>query len=207
MALSATLNSLFGEKAKDPNLFRNPNGVYMKLANFRAVDPLHTSLGKRGLSRGGQGADAVWNEFSKRPDELKLIAAAIRAAAGGIDESSMHADEPGYAEAVEGRLLTRQHRARERNQEIVRRKRAAVLRETGRLACEACEFDFEAIYGAHGSGFIEVHHIRPLHTLTPGSRTNLNDLAVVCANCHRMIHARAQWLRMPELVALLSAPR
>ena len=32
--LSQTLNSLFGDQAKDANLFRNPNGVYMKLAKF-----------------------------------------------------------------------------------------------------------------------------------------------------------------------------
>jgi 5-methylcytosine-specific restriction protein A len=51
--LSAALNALFGKQAKDAALFRNSNGVYMKLANFRAVDPLHTSQGKRGLSRGG----------------------------------------------------------------------------------------------------------------------------------------------------------
>jgi hypothetical protein len=44
--LSHTLNSLFGERANDAVLFRNRNGVYMKLANFRAVDPLHTSQGK-----------------------------------------------------------------------------------------------------------------------------------------------------------------
>jgi hypothetical protein len=37
--LSRTLNSLFGERANDAALFRNRNGVYMKLANFRAVDP------------------------------------------------------------------------------------------------------------------------------------------------------------------------
>src|ERR1700722_11311228 len=45
--LSRTLNSLFGERANDAALFRNRNGVYMKLANFRAVDPLHTSQGNR----------------------------------------------------------------------------------------------------------------------------------------------------------------
>jgi hypothetical protein len=49
--LSQTLNSPFGEQANDAVLFGNRNGVYMKLANFRAVDPLHTSQGKRGLSR------------------------------------------------------------------------------------------------------------------------------------------------------------
>jgi 5-methylcytosine-specific restriction protein A len=58
--LSQTLNSLFGEQAKDAALFRNRNGVYMKLANFRAVDPLHTSQGTwpfegRQRSRGALG--------------------------------------------------------------------------------------------------------------------------------------------------------
>ena len=57
LELSQVLNSIVGQSARDPALFRNPNGVYMKLANFRAVDPLHTSQGKLGLSRGGQGVD------------------------------------------------------------------------------------------------------------------------------------------------------
>lgn len=43
VGLSQTLNSLFGEQANDAALFRNRNGVYTKLATFRAVDPLHIS--------------------------------------------------------------------------------------------------------------------------------------------------------------------
>jgi 5-methylcytosine-specific restriction enzyme A len=171
--LSQTLNSLFGEQAKDAALFRNRNGVYMKLANFRAVDPLHTSQGKRGLSRGGNGV-AVAEE------------------------------DEGITEAEEGRLLTRMHRVRERNRELVKRKRAAVLRETGRLACEACDFDFNDRYGEHGRGFIEVHHLLPLHALSPGSRTRLQDLAILCANCHRMVHARTRWLTLLQLKELLA---
>jgi 5-methylcytosine-specific restriction protein A len=158
----------------------------MKLANFRAVDPLHTSQGKRGLSRGGYGTEEVWTEFSQRPDRLKLVASAIReAAAAGVPQPADNEND--ITEASEGRLLTKLHWRRERNRELVRKKREAVLRETGRLACEACGFDFNATYGAHGTGFIEVHHVSPLHTLKPGSRTRLQDLAVLCANCHRMI--------------------
>jgi predicted HNH restriction endonuclease len=83
--LSRALNALDGERARDASLFRNPNRVNMKLANFRAVDPLHTSQGKRGLSRGGYGTEEVWTEFSQHQDRLKLIASAIReAAAAGI---------------------------------------------------------------------------------------------------------------------------
>ena len=125
--LSQTLNSLFGDQAKDANLFRNPNGVYMKLANFRAVDPVHTSQGKRGLSRGGHGVGEIWEEFSTRFDELKLIATAIRAAAADRASTVAEGEEEG-SEAEEGRLLTRMHRVRERNRDLVRRKRDAVLR-------------------------------------------------------------------------------
>lgn len=201
--LSQTLNSLFGEQAKDAKLFRNPNGVYMKLANFRAVDPLHTSQGKRGLSRGGHGVAEIWEEFSARHDELKLIASAIRAAVADQASTAAGIEEEG-AEAEEGRLLTRMHRIRERNRELVRKKRDAVLRETGRLACEACSFDFNETYGEHGRGFIEVHHLLPLYVLKPGSRTRMQDLAVLCANCHRMVHAKAKWLTLSELKELLA---
>jgi 5-methylcytosine-specific restriction protein A len=96
------------------------------------------------------------------------------------------------------------HRVRERNRELVKRKRAAVLRETGRLACEACDFDFNDRYGEHGRGFIEVHHLLPLHALSPGSRTRLQDLAILCANCHRMVHAKSKWLTLLQLKELLA---
>jgi 5-methylcytosine-specific restriction enzyme A len=201
--LSRALNALYGERARDASLFRNPNGVYMKLANFRAVDPLHTSQGKRGLSRGGYGTLEVWTEFSQHKDRLKLIASAIReAVAAGI---SQHPDaDDDIVEAFEGRLLTRMHLIRERSRALIRKKREAVLRETGRLACEACGFDFRAIYGEHGTGFIEVHHVSPLHTLKPGSRTRLQDLVVLCANCHRMVHAKPGWLTLLQLKELLA---
>ena len=112
--LSRALNALYGERARDASLFRNPNGVYMKLANFRAVDPLHTSQGKRGLSRGGYGTEEVWTEFSQRPDRLKLVASAIReAAAAGVPQPADNEND--ITEASEGRLLTKLHWTRERN--------------------------------------------------------------------------------------------
>jgi len=55
--------------------------------------------------------------------------------------------------------------------------------------CMVCGFDFEERYGERGKGFIEVHHLTPVSEL--GSNTKVNstiDLAVVCSNCHRMIH-------------------
>ncbi|MFE3146471.1 HNH endonuclease [Streptomyces sp. NPDC059218] len=37
---------------------------------------------------------------------------------------------------------------------------------------------------------VECHHVLPLHVAGEG-RTKLSDLALICANCHRMIHRRA----------------
>jgi 5-methylcytosine-specific restriction protein A len=42
-----------------------------------------------------------------------------------------------------------------------------------------------------------------VETLGDGMATKLSDLALLCANCHRMIHARRPWLSMDELRAYL----
>ena len=49
----------------------------------------------------------------------------------------------------------------------------------------------EERYGELGRGFIEAHHLTPIAQLALSGRTRLSprdDFAVVCANCHRMIH-------------------
>ncbi|MFF7959277.1 HNH endonuclease [Streptomyces rubiginosohelvolus] len=86
----------------------------------------------------------------------------------------------------------RLHQARERNKGLRRKRIASVIERVGRLACGACGFDFEEVYGDRGTGYIECHHVVPLHEAGEG-RTKLSDLALLCANCHRMIHRRAPW--------------
>jgi predicted HNH restriction endonuclease len=108
-------------------------------------------------------------------------------------------------EALEGRRLLRLHKLKERKPQLVRRKKRATLQATGRLLCEACGFDFAAVYGELGAGFAECHHTQPLGEA--GERvTTLGDLAVVCANCHRMLHRRP-WRTVGELRELLRSRR
>lgn len=57
--------------------------------------------------------------------------------------------------------------------------------------CQACDLTFEERYGKIGKGFIEAHHLKPISTLTEGVPVTYNvagDFAVLCSNCHRMIH-------------------
>ena len=94
-----------------------------------------------------------------------------------------------------------------RSGKVVEAKKRAVLKAGKRLLCECCGFDFEAAYGPRGSGFIECHHTVPLSRSEPGRTTKHGDLALVCANCHRMIHVRSPWLLISELKQLLDATR
>jgi len=182
--------------------FRNPNGVYMKVMNFRRFDAAFTTVGKSGLSHGGIEDERVWNEYAGDRDRLATVAGAIRAAlAQSVIGAVLDADE--LEEAEEGQLLTALHRRRERSRKLVAARKAKALRDTGELRCEACNLSFAERYGEHGEGYIEIHHTRPLHTLVSGAKTALADLALVCANCHRMIHKRKQWLTLSELAAIL----
>jgi hypothetical protein len=75
-------------------------------------------------------------------------------------------------------------------------------RNGGRLVCEVpnCGFDFSQRYGALGKGYAQVHHLLPLSNSRPeGRKTQLKDLAIVCANCHVMIHIGGK-CRLPREV-------
>ena len=80
-----------------------------------------------------------------------------------------------------------------RRRERSPRLRAAALRIHG-YACQVCGFSFEEVYGKWGRDFAEVHHMQELST-APAEGLEVNparDLAVVCSNCHSMIHRKAE---------------
>ena len=170
----------------DGERFRNPNGVALKLANFAALDPNYPGVG---MTRGGKRDAALWHRYSNKPEELHQLAQRIRA---GVTEGQLpDVPEEGEEDVEEGRLLYRQHRVRERSRALVTRKKEQAAR-SGPLVCEVCGFDFEETYGQRGAGYIECHHVVPLSMAEPG-KTRLSDLALLCANCHRMVHRGSPW--------------
>jgi 5-methylcytosine-specific restriction enzyme A len=81
------------------------------------------------------------------------------------------------------------HRKIERN-----RTAAANAKKFHGTTCQACDLDFLKQYGTIGQGFIEAHHLKPISGLEEGVPVNYDialDFAVLCANCHRMIHRTA----------------
>lgn len=101
---------------------------------------------------------------------------------------------------LEGSYVIRELRIIQRNRTIV--EQAKALRTP--LICEGCTFDFEDRYGEHGRGFIEAHHIEPLHKRAGVEKpTGIEDFAMLCANCHRMVHRGRDSLTLEELQALV----
>ncbi|WP_221409629.1 HNH endonuclease [Klebsiella pneumoniae] len=47
--------------------------------------------------------------------------------------------------------------------------------------------------------FCEVHHLIPLHKSDGVIITKLSDLAIVCSNCHRIIHKTSPMISIDEL--------
>jgi len=73
------------------------------------------------------------------------------------------------------------------------KKRSAALRQAARTRagglCAACGTDFSQVAGGLGRRCLVVHHTKQLKDRDQPDETQLADLAVVCANCHMMIHA------------------
>lgn len=104
----------------------------------------------------------------------------------------------------EGKEIERLHKSRERNsQAVVEAKRQFKLKH-GRLFCEACGFDFEEQYGSLGKDFIEAHHTIPVSAMKEGHETKIEDLIMLCANCHQMVHRQRPWFTKMQILNSLS---
>lgn len=103
--------------------------------------------------------------------------------------------------AMEGGLQLKSHYRRERSRKLISLKKEQYKRSHGVLRCEICGLSFVEIYPETlGENFIEVHHKTPLSQIEKTVKTTLDDLILVCANCHRMIHRTKDCERNLELL-------
>lgn len=57
-------------------------------------------------------------------------------------------------------------------------------------SCEVCGLSLRTLFGARGDRGLDIHHRVPLAKRGSGIiSTSLNDLVVLCATCHRLLHA------------------
>ncbi len=183
--------------AKDPK-FRNVEGVGRKAYDIATAHPDYAGE----QTKGGKTTVTVVNAFVAEPARMRKLAKAIRSAATDQAPPPQPADLDSDQMFDEGRTFERRHLARERDPRARERKIAKVRQVHGLLQCEACGFDFEATYGERGRDFIECHHRNPLSVVGP-TTTSLQDLALLCSNCHRMIHRYRPWLTVEQLIDLV----
>lgn len=110
--------------------------------------------------------------------------------------------------AKEGKLLARMHYYRERDRAFVKRAQKYYRsKQGGKLTCEACGMVAQSFYGPVGERCIEVHHKIPISELQPDSITRVEDVAVVCASCHRVIHSKMPCLSVSDVAALIASQK
>lgn len=44
------------------------------------------------------------------------------------------------------------------------------------------------VYGEAGKGYIQVHHLKSLSNRDMPEETHLDELMLICANCHVIVH-------------------
>jgi predicted HNH restriction endonuclease len=175
-------------------------------STFRPANRVYSNLGQKlrnelGLPRRDEDPlVSVFVDFPRKTPEtdewvfsMRPTAAQALSSLGWFDESEFDgaSDEALSTKiAREGQVRVRLQRHRQREQSLRRTKLREALRASGRLTCEVrgCGFDFAAVYGGLGDGFAEVYHVVPLAEYDGPRETRLEDLAIVCSNCHRMIH-------------------
>ncbi len=161
------------------NAIPNPGHFNFFLANRGLTNPIINLESRINLTEVGT-QEEIWKLFEKHFCQ-------------NIKSKIFKPDNPvGIFGETEGDKVIKEHIKQEitrRNSKIVQLKKGQALSNgKGRIFCEWCDFDFSKKYGEHGIGFIECHH--KIHVSSGKRITKLEDLALVCANCHRMLHRK-----------------
>jgi 5-methylcytosine-specific restriction protein A len=186
---------------KRTETFRNPDGVAFKLQN------LHNVATGKGLKHVAEMDREVWSDFGAHPEIVKGLAEAIVKGARQLEASEVSEDESDVV-FIEGRVLTRIHKLRERAPGL--RKRLLETRlSRGAAVCDMCSRRSAAQDQRIADACFEVHHVVPLSAATERT-TRLADLALLCASCHRILHRaiadRGCWIGFPEAKQLVLPP-
>jgi len=208
--LSKTLKALplFIDRP-DKDKFRNPNGVSYKLANLASLDPNFKGKGATGRSNLDK---IVFNEYFNKRDELRTITIEIKKITKDEELkyklTTIEDDNQSFDDSViAGQMLYKLHKLRERNPKTVKRKKEQTFSLYGKLSCEICAFAFETFYGTIGTGFIECHHLTRLSNFKVSTATTLDSLALVCSNCHIMLHRKIDTVTVQDLKMMIKYDR
>jgi hypothetical protein len=101
------------------------------------------------------------------------------------------------AEALEGETYKTEAIFRSRNRALIQAKKA-----NSDYRCEICGFNFEETYGPIGREYIIAHHLKLIALGV--AKTTLNDIALLYANCHSMLHTKNPPIAIEDLRTLIA---
>lgn len=179
---------------------RTPHEVWLKLYGCRTIDPHYRDPCQIPVSQPDTST------FSKFTGDVKRIVSRARRIRKVTEDNTVRAGLYGIKNGAEAATQTDKaessftlHQYLERTSNYsIWEKKLRVLSEYGGFACEVCGLDFMQRYGPRGFGYVEGHHRTPLAELSTETETTVEDLALVCANCHQMLH-RSGILTLAEL--------
>ena len=198
----------FGEGASgDMELNRGNKAIHEQPENGRRLFVFDMNVPERSTVRFLREFQRARTGEDRGPDD------------NGIDRRRYFFDlepiEDGTAETAEvpsvpedSQTLFDEGREREIRSNRVERSRKLVekVKEIHGLTCQACGLNFGEVYGEHGEGFIEVHHKVPVAEAAKSGARKVDakaDMAVLCSNCHGMVHRGGRLLAIEELRELV----
>ena len=84
-----------------------------------------------------------------------------------------------------------------------RNRREAIKRHGTR--CFGCKLEMRERYGEIANGFVHIHHINPLATVSGAIAPDLDDLIPLCPNCHAVVHLQEPALTIDQLRECIGA--
>jgi 5-methylcytosine-specific restriction protein A len=154
----------------------------------------------KGLGNVSEMDRSVWAELGSDHKTAKERANWIRVGIGLFESLQVGHDGDENEEFFEGRVLTEVHNRRERNPKL-RKLLLALRRRTRRLACDMCHGSPTCGDPRFEDAAFEAHHLLPV-SMAMERKTRLSDMALLCANCHRLLHRaisiEKRWLGIDE---------
>lgn len=204
--LSSVLRAFpYHAEAARKDTFRNADGVTFKLHN------LHSVATGKGFANTSKTDREIWQSFGSNPQQVMELAALIEASVNLQEAEVSGAVDDDVEEFFEGRVLTLVHKRRERHPKVRKALLASRRRKNGLLLCDLCYMGSAAQGTIFEDAIFEAHHLLPLGLASSERKTHLRDMALVCGNCHRLIHRlithHKRWLDLPECRDILQSLR
>ncbi len=202
--LSETLNQLpIHPQELRKEHFRNHAGVAFKIQNLKSV-----ATGK-GLTNVSNMDKAIWKEFGNKPKEVQRLANEIIIDCSIFNEAdSLNDTVPDDETFAEGKIITETHKRKERNTKL-RKIIIADRKKSNKMFCDICGIKPYFNDVIDDCTIFECHHIVPLSQSGGLVETKKEDMAFLCANCHKAIHQRIakekRWISPDEMKSLISS--